>query len=46
MPMATKFGTVVTNHDMLPPTKSCGLLMTLPCEITLQTKTITTTLPE
>ena len=46
MPMATKLGTVVTYHEVLPPIKSCNPLTAWSCKITWQTKTITFPLPQ
>ena len=43
MPMAIKFGRVMTYHEWLPPIKLHDPLMTSSCEIMRQTKNISTT---
>ena len=43
MPMATKFGRVVTCHEGLPPIKPHDPLITWSFEITSQTKTVVST---
>ena len=46
MSMATKLGRVVTYNDVLPSIKSHDPLMTWSCDITSQTKSIRSPLPQ